>query len=70
MTQKSIILEMFTRHMNEEFFDGQVYINEMGNVCLYLDDENFLVLTPVMAKRLAEALNQAGREALANLLTE
>lgn len=66
----AIHLELFTKRSHDEFFNGDAFVNDSGNVCIYLDDENFAVLTPKMAKRLSLRLDEACRQALADHLSE
>lgn len=70
MSEDSIHLELFTKHDHREFFNGDAFVNDSGNVCIYLDEKNFAVLTPKMAKRLSQRLDEASRQALAEHLAE
>lgn len=70
MSNDSIHLELFTKRSHDEFFSGDVFVNDSGNVCIYFDENNFGVLTPKMAKRLSVKLDEASRQALAEHMAE
>jgi hypothetical protein len=47
-----------------------VYPNPEGNICIWLNEKSFVVLTPIMAKRLRNTLDEAIRSALGMVLSE
>lgn len=61
---------LYTIHDELNFSDGDAYPNEEGNICLKFDDKSFVVLTPLMAKRLNRLLDEAIRSSLGMTLSE
>ena len=61
---------LFTKHDELHFSGGDAYPNEEGNICIRLDEKSFAVLTPIMAKRLNKALDEAIRSSLGMVLGE
>ncbi len=61
---------LFTKYDELNFFEADAYPNEEGNICIRLDEESFAVLTPIMAKRLNNALDEAVRSSLGMVLGE
>ena len=52
------------------FFDAGAYPNTEGNICVRLDEESYMVLTPVMAKRLNKQIEESVRSSLGMVLSE
>jgi len=61
---------LFTKYDELNFSDGDAYPNEEGNICVKFDDRSFVVLTPIMAKRLNRLLDEAIRSSLGMVLSE
>jgi len=70
MDEEKISGTLFTKHDELNFSDADAYPNGEGNICLSLDEKNFAVLTPVMAKRLRKALDEAIRSSIGMVLGE
>jgi len=69
-TKKDIHIELFTKRSEDTFLEADVYVNDSGNICIYLDEVNYAVVTPLMAKRLSLRLDEASRTALAKHISE
>lgn len=69
-TDDQIHLELWTKHSHDTFLKADAFVNESGNVCLYLDEKNFAEMSPLMAKRLSKRLEEASRDALTKLISE
>jgi hypothetical protein len=61
---------LYTKHDELNFTNADAYSNDAGNICIRLDDESFAVMTPIMAKRLRKALDEAIRSAVGMVLGE
>lgn len=61
---------LYTKYEERNFFGADVFQNEEGNICIWLDEESFVVLTTIMAKRLRKTLDEAIRASLASMLGE
>lgn len=70
MRDDAVHLGLFTERSHDEFFKEDAFVDDSGNVCIYLDERNYAVLTPKMAKRLSNLLDEASRQALAEHLSE
>ena len=70
MEEAKISGVLFTKNDELNFSDADAYPNEEGNICIRLDEKSFAVLTPIMAKRLNKALDEAVRSSLGMVLGE
>lgn len=70
MGEEKISGVLYTKHDELNFSNADAYPNEEGNICIRLDDISFAVLTPIMAKRLRKALDEAVRSSLGMVLSE
>jgi len=70
MEEDKISGVLFTKYNELNFFGADAYPNEEGNICIRLDEESFAVLTPIMAKRLNTAIDEAVRSSLGMVLGE
>jgi hypothetical protein len=61
---------LYTKYNELNFSDADVYPNEEGNICIKFDEKSFVVLTPIMAKRLRKILDEAVRSSLGMILGE
>lgn len=61
---------LFTKYDELNFSNADAYPNEEGNICISLDENSFAVFTPIMAKRLRKALDEAVRSSLGMVLGE
>mgnify|MGYP003457824089 CR=1 FL=1 len=62
--------EVFTKRDEFNFFAADVYPNQEGNICIRLDDESHIILSPIMAKRLRSKIDEAIRDSLGMVLAE
>ena len=70
MEEDKISGVLFTKYDELNFFEADAYTNEEGNICVKFDDKSFVVLTPIMAKRLNKLLDEAIRSSLGMVLEE
>jgi len=70
MEEEKISGVLYTKHEELYFSNADAYPNEEGNICISLDENSFAVLTPIMAKRLRKALDEAVRSSLGMMLGE
>ena len=70
MSAELIHIELTTKRSHDTFYEGDVFVNDSGNICIYFDESNFAILTPKMAKRLSSSLGEASRQALADHIVE
>lgn len=70
MDEEKISGVLYTKYDEQSFFGADVFQNEEGNICIWLDEKSFVVLTTVMAKRLRKTLDEAIRTSLARMLGE
>lgn len=70
MDENKISGVLFTKHDELNFFNADAFPNEEGNICIWLNERSFAVLTPVMAKRLNKVLDEAIRSSLSMVLGE
>ncbi len=70
MDQEKISGVLYTKYDELNFSNADAFPNEEGNICLSLDEKSFAVLTPIMAKRLRKALDEAIRSSLSMVLSE
>jgi len=62
--------EVTTRRDDFSFFDADVYPDQEGNICIRLDDDSYIILSPIMAKRFKNKIDEAIRESLAMVLSQ
>ncbi|MFT7158628.1 MAG: hypothetical protein ACI8Q1_003661 [Parvicella sp.] len=70
MDENNISGVLFTKHDELHFSNADAFANKEGNICVWLDDKSFAVLTPIMAKRLNKVLDEAVRSSLGMVLGE
>ena len=70
MEEENISGVLYTKHDELSFSNADAYPNQEGNICISLDEKNYAILTPIMAKRLRKALDEAVRSALGMVLGE
>ena len=70
MEEEKISGVLYTKYDELNFSNAEAYPNEEGNICIKLDEKRFAVLTPIMAKRLRKALDEAVRSSLGMVLGE
>jgi hypothetical protein len=70
MDEEKISGVLYTKHDELSFSNADVYPNSEGNICIWLNEKSFVVLTPIMAKRLRNTLDEAIRSALGMVLSE
>lgn len=70
MEEENISGVLTTKRDELNFFEGDAYPNQEGNVCVRFDEESYMVLTPVMAKRLNKKIDEAIRSSLGMVLSE
>ena len=70
MNEDNISGVLFTKHDELQFSNADAFTNDEGNICVWLDEKSFAVLTPIMAKRLNKALDEAVRSSLGMVLGE
>lgn len=59
MEEDKISGVLTTKHDELNFSNADAFPNEEGNICIWLDEKSFAVLTPLMAKRLNKVINEA-----------
>ncbi len=52
MQEENISGVLYTKYDEVNFSCADVYPNEEGNICIKIDKDSWIVLTPIMAKRL------------------
>ena len=70
MDEENISGVLYTKHDELSFSYADAFPNEEGNICIWLDEKSFAVLTPIMAKRLRKTLDEAIRSSLGMVLSE
>lgn len=70
MREENISGVLYTKHDELNFSNADAYPNQEGNICISLDENSYAILTPIMAKRLRKALDEALRSALSMVLGE
>lgn len=70
MDEEKISGVLYTKYDELNFSNADAYPNEEGNICIRFDEKSFAVLTPIMAKRLRKALDEAVRSSLGMVLSQ
>lgn len=65
-----IHIDLFTKRSEDSFTKVDAWVNEAGNIVIFMDEQNYAILTPKMAKRLSTRLDEANRQAIAEQLSE
>lgn len=68
MEEENISGVLYTKHDEPNFSNADAYPNKEGNICISLEENSYVILTPIMAKRLRRALDEAVRSALSTVL--
>ena len=70
MQEENISGVLYTKYDEVNFSCADVYPNEEGNVCIKIDKDSWIVLTPMLAKRLKGCLSQSINSSLGMILGE
>ena len=70
MYEETFSGKLITKHDTCEFLSADAYPDHEGNVLVKFDDNSYLTLTPVMAKKLVNSLNEAIESAIEMILSE
>lgn len=72
MNEENISGQIRTKRDELDFFKADAYPNTEGNVCIRFDEDedSFMVLTPIMAKRFSKLIDEAARSSLSMILSE
>lgn len=70
MKEENISGQITTSRDEVSFFEVDAYPNDEGNVCISFDENSYMILTPIMAKRFSKLIDEAARSTLSMIMSE